>query len=792
MSADKTPKSLADIKDPKDVVCIMVDNGIFGHFAERLAKTYKKVYLVTPWISAFPKYNLTHVGYGVENVHIVDSIYGPHFLEADLFFYPDIYFGPEQEHLISLGKKVWGCRTGECLELSRRGMKSILTALDLPVGKFAHIVGMDNLRAYLKEHNNVHVKIDKHRGSFETFKSTNYDHVMPKLDEIECSLGAFKKIVEFTVEDDLPDCVELGTDAFAITDADGVCQYPSKLISGIEIKDVGFLAKYTKYTDLPKQLTEFNEAVKPVLAAYDWRGFFSTEVRIAQGGKNYMIDFCFDSETEVLTHDGWKLFANTTASDAFATLNLEKLETEYQQASRYIEYPYQGKMIHISNRKKSIECLVTPEHEILRTDRGKNRIFKERADSLTDKGFIPRVAPYYGGSDEPFFVLPAYHHEWDFIGQYGHKICTKAKDCPEVKIPIKDWAAFMGWYLSEGSTSNSYVTQISQTKLVAECEEVLDRLPFDFDYDGNMFRCSNVQLATYLKKYGLCDKKYIPDYIRHAKKDVIEAFLLAFSMGDGSYLTDRDKYYTSSKVMADQLQELIFKTGKLANIHARKTKGTQTTGFVKNYTRKHDMYVLEVHDSFTDFWFETQARKSQYINEVDYDGTVHCVTVPNGTLYVRRKGKPFWACNCARAPSPPGELYCEMYSNLPEVVWAGANGILLEPESEFSHGVELMLHSSFADKGFQPISFPKEIERFVKIRNHCVIDDVHYAIPQAVGLPECGAVIGMGNSIEEAMDHAVENAEQVTGYYLEAKTGAIDDIKKQLDIMDERGLNYFK
>jgi hypothetical protein len=37
----------------------------------------------------------------------------------------------------------------------------------------------------------------------------------------------------------------------------------------------------------------------------------------------------------------------------------------------------------------------------------------------------------------------------------------------------------------------------------------------------------------------------------------------------------------------------------------------------------------------------------------------------------------------------------------------------------------------------------------------------------------------------------VDNAEQVTGYYLEAKMGAIDNIKEQIKKLDELGLNMF-
>lgn len=427
------------IKDPSDVVALVVDNGLFVEIAIKLAKTYKKVYYYVPWQSAFAKMNLGMIGTGLEGIEVVDSIYGPHFDEVDLFVFPDIYFGHEQEHLVQMGKAVWGSRTGECMELQREGMKDILKALDLPVGKYTHVKGMANLRAFLKANDGqvFHVKIDKWRGTFETFRVESYAEVEPKLDEVEFNLGAFKHVIEFTIEEDLPDRVEVGTDAWAITDDNGECHYPEHTISGIEIKDCGFLSIFKKYADIPEVVTRFNERMKPVFGAYNWRGFMSTEVRVGKDMKPYMIDLC------------------------------------------------------------------------------------------------------------------------------------------------------------------------------------------------------------------------------------------------------------------------------------------------------------------------------------------------------------------ARAPSPPNELYQEQYSNLADCIWAGANGIIVEPEASARFGCEVMLHSSWADCGWQPVSFPDEIRDRVKLRNATMINGIYYAIPQSCGLPEVGAVVGLGNTKEEAIEDAKQIAEQVTGYYLEAKMGAIDSIHEECEKLDKLGLNMF-
>lgn len=277
------------IKDPSDVTCLVYDNGLFLEQALKLAETYKKVYYHVPWESAFPKMQTGLIGHGYPNIELVDSPFGKHFKEIDLFHFPDLNSGPIQQHLVDEGKIVWGCRLGECMELDRVGMKEILKELDLPVGKFATVKGVSNLRAYLKDHDNVYVKIGKWRGSFETFYSPDYKHVEPKIDEIEFNLGPLKHVVEFVVEDalDEPGMFEGGTDGWVI---DG--EYPSKCITGIEVKDKAYVAKFLDYLDIPEPIRRFNDRMKPVFEAYGYRGFFSSEVRIGKDRLPHMIDAC--------------------------------------------------------------------------------------------------------------------------------------------------------------------------------------------------------------------------------------------------------------------------------------------------------------------------------------------------------------------------------------------------------------------------------------------------------------------------------------------------------------------
>lgn len=275
------------LTDLKTKTILVVDNGLFVELAIRLAQDFKKVYYCCPWVDAFPKMNKAMIGYGFEEIEIVDDIQGPHFDSIDLFVFPDVYFGQLQVSLEAEGKLVWGARMGEELELSRDSTKKLMADLKLPVGPWVKVRGMDKLREFLKANKNQYVKVNKWRGLCETFLSKDYRSIEPKLDEMEYGLGAFKEEIDFIIEEALDDRVEIGLDAFTV---DG--KFPSKLIAGIEVKDAGYVGMFNDYDKLPKEITSFDAAMEPTLKAYGYRGFYSTEIRVGKDHVPYMIDMC--------------------------------------------------------------------------------------------------------------------------------------------------------------------------------------------------------------------------------------------------------------------------------------------------------------------------------------------------------------------------------------------------------------------------------------------------------------------------------------------------------------------
>jgi len=289
-----------DLKDISDAVCMFVDHGLFISQALRLAQDFKKVYVYTPWESGFP--NMTSlIGTGYDEIEVVLSPF-PYMDEVDVWVFPDVNHGPLQQYLADQGKAVWGCKTGECAELDREGMKLILKALDLPVGKFTHIVGLDNLRVFLQENDGktFYCKVSRWRGTFETFACKHYRDVEPKINQIEHKIGPLKDVIEFTVEEELADRVEVGTDGFVI---DG--KQPSQLMAGIEVKDLCYVGKFLKYKDLPEPVRRFNDRMEPVFKAWEYRGWMSSEVRIGKDLSPFMIDACTRSPSP--PNECWQL-----------------------------------------------------------------------------------------------------------------------------------------------------------------------------------------------------------------------------------------------------------------------------------------------------------------------------------------------------------------------------------------------------------------------------------------------------------------------------------------------------
>lgn len=269
----------------RKTVCV-VDNGLFVELAVTLAKSFGRTLYATNWISTFPRSNALRLGAGIPGIERVNSIDDVEDI-VDCWVFPDIFQGPLQERLRRRGARVWGSGRGEALELERAKSKKWLANLGLPVGPYEVVTGMKELRRYLKEHDDQFVKISRTRGDMETFRSPHYRLIEPRLNELEHGLGPVAEEQEFVVEESIEARLEVGFDGFAV---DGL--YPGRALHGVEAKDSGYIGRVVPYGSLPGPLKFVNAKMAPLFEAMKYRGFWSSEIRVAKDNTPYLIDPC--------------------------------------------------------------------------------------------------------------------------------------------------------------------------------------------------------------------------------------------------------------------------------------------------------------------------------------------------------------------------------------------------------------------------------------------------------------------------------------------------------------------
>lgn len=266
--------------------CCVIDNGLFVEFALRLAREFGRVLYFAPWTSGYPTSRARRIGSGVKQLERIDDIWD-HYDDVDIWVFPDVYESGLQKHLVSQGKRVWGCVGSAWLEIDRAKSKKALAKAGLDVGPWERIVGMENLREFLKSNDDQYVKISATRGDMETFHAPTYEQVEPRLEEIEHTLSAHTKEMEFIVEQAIRPAIETGYDGYCI---DG--QFPDGAMVGVEVKDKAYILKTTTYDQLPGSVRRVNDGIAPILRKEGHRGFLSTEVRVTPEGRAYLIDPC--------------------------------------------------------------------------------------------------------------------------------------------------------------------------------------------------------------------------------------------------------------------------------------------------------------------------------------------------------------------------------------------------------------------------------------------------------------------------------------------------------------------
>ena len=355
-------------------------------------------------------------------------------------------------------------------------------------------------------------------------------------------------------------------------------------------------------------------------------------------GANYGLTlWCLDTETEVLTNNGWRRYDTIEVDDLIATRSPEG-NLEYEPANDVFMQKYNGVMHRCKG--KQTDFLVTPGHRVIGQFKKTNSRYADDWRESELEIFEAKDACKF--SDMKFPTIS----EWNGVEHHTVQL-NGDKDEPAFIIENADaWFEFLGWYISEGnsgfwetSKGRKYGCNISQSKFIhPENYQQIYQCLLNLGLTEDQIHCNNSgfaikqkQIGYFCWQLGKSHEKYIPREMMFACKRQLLLLFHSYLKGDGSCFKENEFYSTCtvSKQLSDDLFDLAQKCGYNSKIQSiRKASNNKCN----------DLYRMS---------FTVRIPTVYHYNwtEENYNGIVWCPSTNNGVIYIRRNGQALWTHN---------------------------------------------------------------------------------------------------------------------------------------------------
>ncbi len=366
--------------------------------------------------------------------------------------------------------------------------------------------------------------------------------------------------------------------------------------------------------------------------------------------KKYGHGECYDEQTEVLTKKGWKFWKEVIYEDELASLDKDGYLI-YEKPSKLISENYSGQMYHQKNNH--VDLLVTPNHNMLVSRNSKDFSFFnfKKASNIIGKQYRYKKSALWRGKEKNKVELAGELLDIDlFLEFLGYSISEGYSSYHKKK---------------DGSIKNAYFRIDQKDGWKSEkIENCFNKLPWKYtkhnykNKDAPYFEIYNTRLSLELDnligRYSW--NKKIPEWCLELSTDKLKIIFDALMLGDGTQLYTNIRYSTTSKLLADQFQELCIKLNYGSNIYMINNIGKKAPhGFVKHL--KYEIAVLK-------------KENMPYSNKVktdcweNYNGKIYCATVSNHILLVRRNGKAVFSGNSFFSSLLACKAYSELVGNV--------------------------------------------------------------------------------------------------------------------------------
>jgi DNA modification methylase len=379
----------------------------------------------------------------------------------------------------------------------------------------------------------------------------------------------------------------------------------------------------------------------------------------------YNVGKCYSEDTEVLTKKGWKFYQELSEDDFIATVNPASFDVEYYNFDELYVYEHKGEMINFRKPRNSVNVLVTPNHNIFcmpRTRSSNQRWqFIKASDAINYNTVIFLNTVKWKGTEIPTISIPSIpsnHYPQTQGGEY--------------LIDANVFIEFLGYFISGGHLSSSQPGQhavvVSQKKYVKEIRDCLAKLPFnvyEFTNDDHItkFVITNKSLFTWLSEHvgKRATDKIIPDFVKSLSWVQLKLLFDALMLGDGTNPSATFcRYFSSSRGLADDVQEIGLKLGYKAEIRKSLKRG--------KYEYRIDIKIPNSKKNYCSPSIVT----SKHTRIVEYEGKVWCLNIKNHLFITRRDG-----CIAVQGNSYDKDLTLEEYLSFLQRVWAETRRVLV-------------------------------------------------------------------------------------------------------------------
>lgn len=312
---------------------------------------------------------------------------------------------------------------------------------------------------------------------------------------------------------------------------------------------------------------------------------------------------CFSEDVEILTPDGWEKIVDVGIGQLVGTYNKRTKTFEFNKVNDKFVYDNYKELYHIKGN--CIDIMTTDKHGFIGYT--PNGIYKEfTAKDLSEMSPI-KIPLACQGADGLGIDMD------DDSIRLLVNICSDA--CIE---------------------NNSFRFYLKKERKIKHLQELLDNLGFKYSLHTQSGGTTKIRISVehslpIIKKFFQDGIKRLPTLLRSANKEQAKIILEEYAITDGCKQSKNSYQISiSKKEEADLLQEIFVKNGM------------RSSCIVRYSEKRNPSYVLTANLR------DVTTINKKNVSVVPYQGKVSCVSVDNGTLVVRSKGKTIITQNTHR------------------------------------------------------------------------------------------------------------------------------------------------